>query len=128
MAGTPPLVTVEGARRLRATLRRAGEDFKDLKDAHAKAAAIAAEASAALAPVREGKLRETIRSSGTKTAGIIRAGYASVPYAPPIHWGWPARSITAQPFLSDGARDSEGRWLPVYMRTVDGIINRVEGL
>jgi hypothetical protein len=33
-----------------------------------------------------------------QTAAVVRAGRASVPYAGPIHWGWPSRHITAQPF------------------------------
>lgn len=122
-----PLVQVEGAARLRRTLRQAGDDLGDLKAAHAAAAQIAATASAALAPRASGRLAATIRSSGTKTAGTLRAGRAAVPYAGPIHWGWPRRSITAQPFLSDGATSSQGRWLPVYERAVDGAIQKVEG-
>lgn len=133
-----PLVRLEGARELRSQLRKAGDDLGDLKDANRTAAEIAATASEALAPERSGRLRGTIRASGTKTAGIIRAGYKSVPYAGPIHWGWPSRPdplnmiyggpIAAQPFLSDGARNSEGQWLPVYLSTVDGIIENVKGI
>lgn len=122
-----PIVQVEGAARLRRTLKAAGEDLGELKAAHAEAAAIAAKASAALTPVRSGRLQASVRSSGTTTAGIIRAGRASVPYAGPIHWGWKRRGIKATPFLSDGATSSEGQWLPIYERTVDGALKRVEG-
>ncbi|GAA3342980.1 hypothetical protein GCM10017714_33650 [Curtobacterium pusillum] len=122
------VVQVDGARKLRATLKAAGDDLTDLKAAHREAAEIAARASAALAPVGPtGRLQRTIRASGTKTAGVIRAGTARVPYAPVIHWGWPKRRIKAQPFLSDGARDSEGRWLPVYINHLDTIVQRIEG-
>lgn len=116
----------------------AGEDMTDLKEANRAAADTAARASAALAPKMSGALAATIRASGTKTAGIIRAGRKSVPYAGPIHWGWPTRPdplagivggpIEAQPFLSDGAQSSEGQWLPEYIKTVNGIIRRVEGI
>lgn len=122
------VVHVDGARKLRATLKAAGDDLTDLKAAHREAAQIAAHASAALAPVGPtGRLQRTIRASGTKTAGVIRAGTARVPYVPVIHWGWPRRHIKAQPFLSDGARDSEGRWLPVYINHLETIVNRIEG-
>ncbi|PZE84157.1 HK97 gp10 family phage protein [Curtobacterium sp. MCBD17_032] len=121
------LVQVDGARQLRASLRRAGDDLTDLKAAHKHAAQIAANASADLAPRRTGRLQQTIRASGTKTAGIIRAGTARVPYAAPIHWGWSRRHITAQPFLSDGARDSEGRWLPVYTDYVQHTLDSIQG-
>ncbi|MBF4613273.1 hypothetical protein [Curtobacterium sp. VKM Ac-1376] len=121
------VVQVDGARRLRSALKQAGDDLSDLKDAHKRAATIAAHASAALAPYRTGRLRATIRASGTKTAGVIRAGTSRVPYVAPIHWGWSRRHIKAQPFLSDGARDSEGRWLPVYENYVQSAIDTIQG-
>lgn len=132
-------VDVLGAKELRKSLKAAGEDLTDLKDAHKKAADIAARASAALAP--QGKtvrLKSSIRGSGTKTAGVIRAGRKNIPYAAAVHWGrkyWPNKSkakhlapFWGRPFLSEGAQDSEGQWLPIYMRTVEGAIDRIEGI
>lgn len=135
---------IEGLRELRKALRQAEDDFSDLKDTNLKAAEIAARASSALAPIgsgpTRGALKATIRAAGTKTAGIIRAGKKAVAYAGPIHWGWPNRRrarvfnprirggpIPAQPFLADGAKNSEGQWLPVYIKTVDGIVRRISG-
>ena len=122
-----PVLRVEGGRELRRTLRNAGDDLQDMKDAHAAAAQIAATASAALAPEKTGRLKNTIRGAGTKTAAIIRAGFARVPYAGPIHWGWGRRYNTAQPFLSDGAQDSEGRWIRLYEEAVDKALEKVKG-
>ncbi|MFF5793964.1 hypothetical protein ACFY5D_18120 [Paeniglutamicibacter sp. NPDC012692] len=122
------LVTVEGAKRLRSTLRKAGHDLSVMKEAHADAASIAAEAARARAPMGPtGRLIRSIRSSGTTTAGIVRSGYKSVPYAGPIHWGWAARSIKANEFMSDGATSSESRWLPVYEAGVQKALNQVQG-
>lgn len=131
-------LSIEGAAQLRRTLRRAGDDLTDLKKANLKAAQIAAVASAALAPAKSGRLKTTIRASGTKTAGILRAGTARAPYANAIHWGrkyWPNRDspkrrrsvVRPNPFLSDGAQNSEGQWLPVYMDELEEIIYRIEG-
>ncbi len=125
--GGGPAVRVTGARELRRTLREAGEGFGDLKAAHRSAAQIAAEASADLAPKRSGKLAATIRAGATATRGEVRAGKKSIPYALPIHWGWFKRNIRPNPFVSRGAQDSEGRWLPVYEKAVDDIIQKVEG-
>jgi hypothetical protein len=132
------MVEVEGARQLRATLKQAGEDLGQLKEANAAAARIAANASADLAPRRTGRLQATIRASGTNTAGIVRAGTKRAPYAQAVHWGrvfWPnarsprrARSkTTAQPFISKGARGSEGQWLPLYEKQLETIIEKVKG-
>ncbi len=132
-----PVYEVQGGRALRATLKEADESLSDLKQAHAAAAAIAARASADLAPKRTGRLADTIRSSGTKTAGIVRAGLKSVPYAPVIHWGWGTRPnrqknwrggvIRANPFISRGAQDSEGRWIRIYENHVEQALAKVKG-
>lgn len=127
-------VEIEGMRELRRTLRKAGDDLGDLKALNKDAAEIAARVSASMAPIGKGKsgnpgrLKASIRASGTKTAGIIRAGKKAVPYAPPVHWGWFKRGIMPQPFLSEGAKNSEGQWLPVYEVGLDKIIQRVDGL
>lgn len=132
-------VTIEGGRQLRQGLKAVPDGLKDLKTANRAAAEIAAHASAALAPRgKTGKLARTIRAAGTTTAAIIRAGSKAVPYGPAVHWGrkwWPNRSkfnrvrspTTPQPFLSDGAISSEGRWIPVYEKQMQEIIDRVKG-
>lgn len=122
-----PVHQVEGGRELRRTLKQFGDDLQSMREAHREAAQIAAAASSALAPVKTGRLRDTIRAAGTTTAAIIRAGFARVPYAGPIHWGWASRNIPADPFLSQGAQDSEGRWLRVYEEYVDTAMQKVKG-
>lgn len=127
MARRAPTYQVEGARELRRSLRQAGDDLGDLKDAHREAAEIAANASAALAPERSGRLKHTIRAAGTKTAGILRAGKKSVPYAGPIHWGWPNRNIPADPFMATGAKNSEGEWVRVFEDHLEEITTKIQG-
>jgi len=123
----PAQLEVIGAREFRRTLKASEYGLADLKAVHKDVAVIAANASADLAPERSGRLKATIRASGTFTASIIRAGTARVPYAPPIHWGWGRRHITAQPFLSEGAQDSEGRWIRVYEDYVTKQIDQIKG-
>lgn len=122
-----PRVELVGERQLRASLRRAGDDLSDLKAAHAAAARVVEPVARTAAPVRSGTLAGTVRSSGTKTAAIVRAGYASVPYAGPIHWGWPKRNISPNRFVWDAARRTQTRWLVVYRTAVDRIIRKVKG-
>jgi hypothetical protein len=121
-------VRIEGAGQFRRTLKQGGDDLSDLKSTHKEVATIAAGAARPLAPVGlTGKLSKTIRASGTKTAGIIRAGTARVPYANPIHWGWYRRHIKSTPFLTDGAQRSETRWIGVYQDYVESALDQVEG-
>lgn len=60
-------------------------------------------------PVKSGRLALSIRPGSAKQKAIVYAGNGrrgknGVPYAGVIHYGWPARSITARPFL-DEARE-----------------------
>jgi len=52
-------------------------------------------------PVLTGALQGTIRAAASKTSGRVKVGYKAVPYAGPIHFGWPARFIKPQPFIYD---------------------------
>lgn len=120
------VVEVRGARELRASLKKAGLSLDDLVQAHRQAGQVAA--VAASPPIVSGRLAGTVRSSGTKTAAIIRAGRASVPYAGPIHWGWPRRHIAARPFLTIAAQRTEPEWIKFYEAARDKAIDQVKGI
>lgn len=75
----------------------------ELKTMHAEAAKLVQGDAARIVPVRSGTLRNTLRSTGTVKSGVVRAGFAKVPYAGPIHFGWPARNIRPNPFLYKAA-------------------------
>lgn len=121
-------IRVEGASNLRRTMRRAGEDLGDLKEAHQAAAAIAGGRARADAPRRSGRLAANVRWSGAATSATIRAGGARVPYAGPIHWGWPRRHIGAHPFITDAAVSTEPQWSSVYEAAVGRILDRIKGV
>lgn len=118
-------VRVDGARKLRSTLRAAGRGLDELKHAHAVAARIVA--GAASPPILSGALASTVRSSGTNTAGIVRAGRKTVPYAAVHEYGWPRRGIAATAYLRTAAAATEPSWLPIYTDTVDHVLARVKG-
>lgn len=121
---------VDGARELRASLKRAGRDVQDLKDAHKKVADLVADRARPDAPVGPesgGHIKDTVRTSGTASAAIIRVGRARMPYAGPIHWGHKARGIAAQPWIYDAAKDTSDRWVDVYTDAVQTILDSVEG-
>lgn len=64
-----------------------------------------------------GKLAASIKAKGTLTGASITAGGPRVPYAAPIHWGWPSRPnktkghrggpIAANRFLTRAAAQSQ---------------------
>lgn len=118
-----------GIEGLRETLR----DLKDLqidaredmKETHRRAGEIVAAAAKPLAPVRTGALSATITSSPTKYQGRVRIGRgASVPYAGPIHFGWPAQRIKPQPFVYEALDGRREEVLQTYERRINDLIER----
>lgn len=128
-------VRVEGARELRAALRKAGLDMKDeIKDAHRSVAETVISRARELCPVAPadmtsavpGLLRDSLRPGATQTAAIARAGKKRVPYAAPIHWGWFKRGILPSLFLAKAASDTEATWIKDYERKFDKIREQIE--
>lgn len=120
-------VRVDGLGRLRSALRGMGDDLADLKAAHAAAAGIVAAAAAARAPRRSGRLAGSVRGNRAVSRAQVRGGGARVPYAGPIHWGWPARGIAGRPFISEAAQATEPVWLPAYEAAVSRAVDKVAG-
>lgn len=99
----PFVVKVTGAKELRKAIRQIEDAAAkkgmqaDLKGAY-RTAARAVEVTAKMeAPRRSGKLANSIKAKGTTTgASIVAGGLKSVPYAGPIHYGWPSRPNKAK--------------------------------
>jgi hypothetical protein len=124
---TDTTVRVDGLDRLVSTMRKAGRDLGDLKEANAAAGRIVAASAVGRAPRRSGALAGSIRASRQARRAQVVAGRASVPYAGPIHWGWPARGIGANPFLSDAAQATEATWVPLFLKDVQAAVDKVKG-
>lgn len=123
-----PIVHVDGARELRTTLRKAGTDLRDFNEAHRAVSTVVASAGRARAPRRTGRLASSVRPAGTRTQAIARAGNnTTVPYANPIHWGWPKRGIAPALFLTTAAQDTEEEWVSVYEGRLLQIMRKVRG-
>jgi hypothetical protein len=122
MSGTR--VEISGDDRLNRTLDQAGDRLTDLRDPNRAAGDTIAARAAQLAPRVSGILAASIRADATPTEAVI---FATAPYAGPIHGGWPARNITAQPFLTDAATDTEPAFLEAYGRHVATTLDHVKG-
>ena len=107
-----PQLELVGYRELRRDLRKLGDDaIAGLKQINKEAADIVATAANPLVPVRTGRMKGTLRTSGTTRGGVVRMGRKAVPYAGPVHFGWPSRPdrakgwrggpIEPNPFLYD---------------------------
>lgn len=93
-------VRITGLRETLRSMEKAGNSAQDLKDLMTSLSAIVISAAQ---PPRgpTGRLETSIRPGRGKTKAVIRAGGARTPYAGVIHYGWPARNIPAQPYLTD---------------------------
>jgi hypothetical protein len=121
-AGT---VRVEGTRELRRALKQAGDDLDDLKDANQAAGKIVLEEAEPRTPRRTGRLAATGRVNRAAGKANVSYGSAKVPYAGPIHWGWPARHIAAQPWVLEAAEASQPKWVQAYSDAVQKVLDKV---
>lgn len=127
-ADTSVRVEVDGLRQLGRDLRRLGDDLGDLKDANASVSQlVAADASRRAPHGKSGKLGGSVRGNRAAGRATVLAGGARVPYAGPVHYGWPAHHITGQPFVADAAQATEGEWLPLYQHEIDQAVAKVAG-
>lgn len=127
MARGRTVVAVQGERELRRRLRTIESGLDDLKAEHGWIAAFVHRRSQPGTPTRTGRLAGTGRSSGTKTASIVRYGGARAPYAAPIHYGWPARHIAAREWVINAAQSSEPVWVAHYRATIAQLVERTPG-
>lgn len=116
---------VQGVAQLQRTMKKAGEDISDLDQAHQQASALVASVAVSTAPRRTGKLASTIRPARSKRRAEVQV--KSV-YAAPIHWGWPARHIEAQPWVSQAAQATEPQWIKIYEEAVQKAVDQVAGV
>lgn len=128
------LIQVEGARELRASMKRLGADVQDFKDVHSKVSSYVGAEGASRAPRRTGMLASTWRPGSAATQAVVRFGGSAVPYANAVHWGTGARAgkrgphnIAPNPFAVTAAHDTEPTWVPWYQAELQNMVNRVRG-
>lgn len=91
---------VEGLNKLVRDLQKLGLEVEDLKEAFGGIAAEGADLASSFAPKRSGRLAASVRGNRAKNKAVVMAGRASVKYAGPINYGWPARNIAASSFMA----------------------------
>lgn len=125
--GTGSRIQIEGLKETQAALRAVSDDLKtEMKPTHLKAAEIIVEGSKKYVPVRSGRLASSIRAFATQTGGRVRVGSAAVPYAGPVHFGWPARRIKPQPFIYDAMDERRQEVLQTYADRLSKIFVRYD--
>ena len=107
-------IKITGLSEVQRNLRKLSTDALDLNkteflETNKQVAEIVINETKKYVPFLTGALAAAIRNASTKKSAKVRAGNAAVPYAGPIHFGWPSRSIKPNTFLYEAidARKSE---------------------
>lgn len=102
---------------------------KQLKVAGKEAAKPVMEDAKAEAPVRSGRLKDSIRLASLKKSVQVRAGSKRIPYANPIHWGWfydknnfIYKNIKPNPFMSRALGYNKAQITKTYLENVDELL------
>lgn len=120
MATVSGSIRVTGVRQVVRALEAVGLEVDDLKDAFSTIAAEGARAVQRHTPVKSGRLRGDVRGNRAKSKAVVTAGRASVPYAGPINYGWPARGIEAAGFMQAG----DAEMAPKALDALEAELNR----
>lgn len=121
---------IDGLRELQRALRNVSDDAKlEMKPTHLAAAELVAEDARKRAPVRSGRLRNSIVGRAVQTGGRVRIGFGGGPaslYAGPIHFGWPARRIRPQPFVYDALDPKRPDLVRLYEQRIDELTKKYD--
>ena len=127
----PAGIKVAGLKQAIKALQAIGVPAAEIKAAGSEAGELVAGQARALAPVKTGALRNSIRVSKTLNRVSVSAGNnKSVPYANPIHWGWFKRNIKPQPFFVKALGITRDEVYRNYYRSLDKLIetNSTKGI
>jgi len=115
-------VRIQGLNAVVRKLNRAGADAGEMRDLMHSVGSIVVRS--AQPPVRTGITAGTIRAGRGKTKAVVRAGGARAPGAGVTHYGWPARGIHPQPFLTDALRAQHQQIFSALERGIDDLLRR----
>ena len=88
--GRKTTIEIKGLRQAQRIMGQIDADFKKrFKDIHKGAADIVADEARRQAPVRSGRLKKDIRTSGTTKGGVVRVGRKKIPYVGRVVFGDP---------------------------------------
>ena len=124
---TKPTIEIEGLNRLVRELGKIDPELQDeIKSLNRELAEDVSDVAARKAPVRSGRLRKSIRAGASKRSGSVKAGKKAVPYAGPIHFGWPSRRIAPNTFLWDALDSRRDDVERQYVQRVEEIARRLD--
>lgn len=120
-----PGLEIDGLNKLLRALEKLDEEAKNsFKNAGFEVGRLVAQQAAEEVPVKSGRLRASIRAVNTGRGAKIRAGSKKIPYAGPIHFGWPKHNIVSNQFLYRAVDKKADKALDIYLAELYQIWNR----
>lgn len=135
-AGRQNVIEIKGLKRAMRLMKDLDGDFKtQFKDIHKGAADIVADEARRLSPVKTGRLRQSIRTSGTTKGGVIRIGKKKIAYAGRVTFGDPTSlfgriaggggiKIKGNPFFYEAADRQFEQVVQYYDRELEQVLDR----
>lgn len=115
-------VRIDGLNAVIRKMSKAGADAGEMRDLMHEVGSIVV--GAAHPPVLSGATAGTLRAGRGKTKAVVRAGGARAPGTGVNHYGWPARNVHAQPFLTDALAARHAQIFTALEAGINGLLTR----
>ncbi len=115
-------VSITGLNAALRALSQAGADAQSMKDLMHSVGMVVV--NGANPPALTGRLSASVRAGRGKTKAVVRAGGARIPYAGVIHYGWPARNIAPNPFLSNALAAKRPEAFSVFEEGIQELLKK----
>ena len=118
---------VQGHKEFRKAVRKLADKelTAELKELHRDTADIVVHPARADAPRKSGALIKSTKPSASVKAAIVKSGTAkAVPYAGPIHFGWPRRGIKATFFIFKAAFEKRDEYTALFADRVTALVRK----
>lgn len=124
-----PTVRVEGLREVNRGLREIDRKApREVRQVNKRAAEIVRDEGERTAPRLTGKLASSVKVRASTRSAYVKAGTpARTPYAPVIHWGWPAHNIEPQPWLEEARSEKYIEVRDLYAEELEELVERYFG-
>ena len=124
-------IKVTGLSKVQRDLRKLSTDALDLNkteflETNKQVAEIIIGESKKYVPVVSGALAAAIKNASTKKSAKVRAGNVAVPYAGPIHFGYPKRAIKPNPFFYEAIDSRRNEVAKKYADLVSSLITKYD--
>ncbi len=124
-------IKITGLSKVQRDLRKLSTDALDLNkseflETNKQVAEIIINESKKYVPVVSGALAAAVKNASTKKSAKVRAGNVAVPYAGPIHFGYPKRAIKPNPFFYEAIDSRRNEVAQRYTTLVESLIKKYD--